>query len=124
MFVKIHDHRCKDNKEAYGKHFFYDYKVRLTDESVKTSESLKTSTEEEDTSSSSVASGQSDNRRAGSIAKHLILNATAFSITAAKVTTSNDTLAVGTADASGRQNNSIITRQPLIVQRKIIQPKS
>ncbi|XP_026331614.1 uncharacterized protein LOC113238961 isoform X3 [Hyposmocoma kahamanoa] len=103
MFVKIHDHRCKDDPE-HGTHFFYDYSVRLTDESKKSSDS-----ESEEPSSDDSDGRRRGNRRAGSIAKSLALNDTAFDTTAAKITASNDTLIIGTAATSGHQSNSTTT---------------
>lgn len=118
VFVKIHDHRCNDDPE-HGTHFFYDYSVRLTDESKKSDDS-------DSKEPSSDYGRRRSNRRADSIAKSLVLNGTAFNTTAAKNTASNDTLVIGTAAASGRQSNSTTTlkQQLQTVRSNINQPKS
>ena len=55
MFVPIHPHRCPDNPRN-GEHFFYDYKVALTDDSVDSEASDDDDDEEEESDSKSSSS--------------------------------------------------------------------
>ncbi|XP_075984513.1 uncharacterized protein LOC142982072 [Anticarsia gemmatalis] len=49
MFTKIGDHRCKNTSKMspHGEHFFYDYKVKLSDEGSTDSKDKSSSTESE-----------------------------------------------------------------------------
>ncbi|XP_063383825.1 uncharacterized protein LOC134670076 [Cydia fagiglandana] len=53
MFVKIHDHRCDETAVGYrgGRHFFYDYQVKLPDDTSGKSTETETDSESSDVSS-------------------------------------------------------------------------
>ncbi|XP_063366292.1 uncharacterized protein LOC134654749 [Cydia amplana] len=56
MFVKIHDHRCDETAAGYagGRHFFYDYQVKLPDDSSgKSSQTESSSDDSSDTDNKS-----------------------------------------------------------------------
>lgn len=119
MFIKIHDHRCHDDP-AHGKHFFYDYKVRLNDESESGTTSESESDDETDASYSSTETRRAiRRRRVGGLDVGLVLNGTAS--IGAKVTVSNGTVAVGTA-ANSRQNSNTTARQTYIKRNNTDQP--